>query len=67
MSDRDIKKFIHKFNIKNILYVNSFDQDSINNYKKQLFHLIKNDIFNKIFINIKQTILIIIQYYFIEL
>ena len=53
MNDRDIKKFIQKFNIKNIFYVNSIDKDSINNFKKQLFDLIQNDIFNKIFTNIK--------------
>ncbi len=54
LNDRNVQKFIEKFNINKIFYVNSIDQNSVNNLKKELFDLIQLDIFNKIFTNIRQ-------------
>ena len=53
MNNQNVKKFIQKYNIKNIFTVCSIDQNSVNNFKKELFDLIQNDIFNKIFNNIR--------------
>ena len=54
LNDRNVQKFIEKFNINKIFYVNSIDQNSVNNLKKELFDLIQLDIFNKIFTIIRQ-------------
>ena len=54
LNDRSVQKFIEKFNINKIFYVNSIDQNSVNNLKKELFDLIQLDLFNKIFTNIRQ-------------
>ena len=54
LNDRNVQKFIEKFNINKIFYVNSIDQNSVNNLKKELFDLIQLDLFNKIFTNIRQ-------------
>ena len=49
----DVQKFIQRHNITNIFYVNSIDENSVKNFKKELFDIIQNDLFNKIFTNIK--------------
>ena len=48
-----VQKFIKKNNIKNKFYINSIDTICINDFKKKLFQLIQDDIFNKIFKGIK--------------
>ena len=52
-NDKDIQKFLQKVNPSSTFYVNSIDQNKVNNFKKELFDLIQNDIFNKIFNNIR--------------
>ena len=49
-----IQKFIKKYNIKNIFYVNSINKNSVDDFKSKLFKLIQDDIFNKIFKGIKE-------------
>ena len=53
LKNKAVEKFIQKYNIKNIYYVNSIDQNSVNAFKKELFELIQNDMFNKIFTNVQ--------------
>ena len=53
INHKDVQKFIQKHNINNIFYVNSIEANSVNNFKKELFNIIQNDLFNKIFTNIK--------------
>ena len=53
-SNAKIQKFINKYNIKNIFYVNSLNKDSVDDFKNKLFKLIQDDIFNKIFKGIKE-------------
>ena len=53
LKNKGVEKFIQKNNIKNIFYVNSIDQDSVNAFKKELFELIQKDMFNKIFTNVQ--------------
>ena len=53
INNMDVKKFIQRHNITNIFYVNSIDENSVKNFKKELFEIIQNDLFNKIFTNIK--------------
>ena len=52
-NNKDVEKFIKKNNIKNIFYVNSTNEDSVKEFKNKLFQIIQNDIFNKIFKDIK--------------
>ena len=52
-NNANVQKFIQKYIIKNIFFVNSLEQNSVNNFKKELFNLIQNDLFNKIFKNIR--------------
>ena len=52
LNNKDIQKFIQKYNIKNIFYVNSFDENSVLKFKNEIFNLIQLDLFNKIFTNI---------------
>ena len=52
-NDKDIQKFLQKLNPSRTFYVNSIDQNSVNNFKKELFDLIQQDIFDKIFNNIR--------------
>ena len=51
-NNKDVQKFIQKYDIKNIFYVNSTHENSVKDFKEYLFNLIQNDIFNKIFKNI---------------
>ena len=53
LKNKAVEKFIQKYNIKNIYYVNSIDQNSVNAFKKELFELIQKDMFNKIFTNVQ--------------
>ena len=53
-SNAKIQKFINKYNIINIFYVNSLNKDSVDDFKNKLFKLIQDDIFNKIFKGIKE-------------
>ena len=53
LKNKAVEKFIQKNNIKNIFYVNSIDQNSVNAFKKELFELIQKDMFNKIFTNVQ--------------
>ena len=53
LKNKAVEKFIQKYNIKNIFYVNSIDQNSVNAFKKELFELIQKDMFNKIFTNVQ--------------
>ena len=50
--NKSIDDFIKKYNINNLFYVNSFDSNSINNFKNNLFTLIQNDVANNDFNNI---------------
>jgi GTPase Era involved in 16S rRNA processing len=50
--NKDVQKFIQKYDIKNIFHVNSTNENSVKDFKEYLFNLIQNDIFNKIFKNI---------------
>jgi len=51
-SNKDVQKFIQKYDIKNISYVNSINENSVRNFKEYLFNLIQDGLFNKIFKNI---------------
>ncbi len=51
-NNKDVQKFIQKYDIKNIFYVNATYENSVKDFKEYLFNLIQNDIFNKIFKNI---------------
>ena len=53
LNDKDVQNFIQKFNIKNIFYVNSIEENSVNNFKNEFFNLIQLDSYNKIFPNIR--------------
>jgi len=53
LNNSDVKKFIKDFNINNIFYVNSLDENSIKDLKQGLFDLIQNDLNKKIFTNIR--------------
>ena len=53
LNDKDIQNFIQKYNIKNIFYVNSIEEISVNNFKNEFFNLIQLDLYNKIFPNIR--------------
>ena len=53
LNDKDVQNFIQKFNIKNIFYVNSIEENSVNNFKNEFFNLIQLDLYNKIFPNIR--------------
>ena len=55
INNNDVQRFIQRHNItnNNIFYVNSIDENSVKNFKKELFDIIQNDLFNKIFTNIK--------------
>ena len=55
--DKSVQDFIKKYNIKNLFYVNSFDANSINNFKNALFNLIQEDWNNKVFNNINNQAL----------
>ena len=50
--DKSVKDFIKKYNIKNIFNVNSFDANSVMNFKNSLFNLIQEDMNNNVFNNI---------------
>ena len=50
--DKSVQDFIKKYNIKNIFNVNSFDANSVMNFKNSLFNLIQEDMNNKVFNNI---------------
>ena len=50
--DKSVQDFIKKYNIKNIFNVNSFDANSIMNFKNSLFNLIQEDMSNNVFNNI---------------
>ena len=52
-NDKDIKKFLEKLSPDKIFYINSVEQNSVNNFKKELFDLIQQDIFDRIFTTIK--------------
>ena len=53
--EKSVQDFIKKYDIKNLFYVNSFDSNSINNFKNDLFTLIQNDIENKSFKEIENN------------
>ena len=53
LKDKNVEKFIQKYNIKNIYFVNSINENSVNIFKKELFELIQQDMLNKIFKNIQ--------------
>ena len=53
--EKSVQDFIKKYDIKNLFYVNSFDSNSINNFKNDLFTLIQNDIKNKSFKEIENN------------
>jgi len=53
INHKDVQKFVQKHKINNIFYVNSIEANSVSNFKKELFNIIQNDLFNKIFTNIK--------------
>ena len=50
--DKSVQDFIKKYNIKNIFNVNSFDANSVMNFKNSLFNLIQEDMNNNVFNNI---------------
>ena len=50
--DKSVQDFIKKYNIKNIFNVNSFDANSVRNFKNSLFNLIQEDMSNNVFNNI---------------
>ena len=50
--DKSVQDFIKKYNIKNIFNVNSFDANSVMNFKNSLFSLIQEDMNNNVFNNI---------------
>ena len=50
--DKNVQDFIKKYNIKNIFNVNSFDANSVMNFKNSLFNLIQEDMNNNVFNNI---------------
>ena len=50
--DKSVQDFIKKYDIKNLFYVNSFDANSIMNFKNALFDLIQRDMNNNAFNNI---------------
>ena len=50
--DKSVQDFIKKYDIKNLFYVNSFDANSIMNFKNALFDLIQRDMNNNAFDNI---------------
>ena len=50
--DKSVQDFIKKHNIKNIFNVNSFDANSVMNFKNSLFNLIQEDMNNNVFNNI---------------
>lgn len=52
-NDKNLQKFIQAHNIKNIFNVCSIEANSINSFKTNLFKLIQDDLFNKIFKNIR--------------
>ena len=49
--DKNVQDFIKKYNIKNIFNVNSFDANSVMNFKNSLFNLIQEDMNNNVFNN----------------
>ena len=50
--DKSVQDFIKKYNIKNIFNVNSFDANSVMNFKNSLFNLIQEDMNKNVFNNI---------------
>ena len=55
-NNKNVQDFITKYNIKDLFYVNSFDDNSINNFKNALFNIIREDIINKVFNKINNEV-----------